>query len=148
MVEVKVAWARVWLDLCTNQVVSARACAYHFLTSNSAVINLLGKRTVQADGCLHSEQIDTLFVSVGGQEGGVGGGGVILGWRPRIYTWLSGNVFRCTHVWAGLSRMYTPFMTVNNPSKYTVFPPNTYNFGQPYICVVLANPTNMWWVRV
>jgi hypothetical protein len=73
MVEVKVAWARVWLDLCTNQVVSARACAYHFLTSNSAVINLLGKRTVQADGCLQSEQIDTLFISVGVQEGGLGG---------------------------------------------------------------------------
>ena len=30
---------------------------------------LVGKRTVQADSCLHSEQIDTLFISVGGQEG-------------------------------------------------------------------------------
>jgi len=32
-------------------------------------------RTVQADSCLNSEQIDTLFISVGGQEGGLGGGG-------------------------------------------------------------------------
>jgi len=31
-------------------------------------------RTVQADSCLDSEQIDTLFISVGGQEGGLGGG--------------------------------------------------------------------------
>ena len=28
-----------------------------------------GMRTVQADSCLNSEQIDTLFISVGGQEG-------------------------------------------------------------------------------
>jgi hypothetical protein len=32
-------------------------------------------RTVQADSCLNSEQIDTLFISAGGQEGGFGGGG-------------------------------------------------------------------------
>ena len=31
-------------------------------------------RTIQADSCLNSEQIDTLFISVGGQEGGFGGG--------------------------------------------------------------------------
>jgi len=31
-------------------------------------------KTVQADSCLNSEQIDTLFTSVGGQEGGLGGG--------------------------------------------------------------------------
>jgi hypothetical protein len=43
-------------------------------------------RTVQADSCLNSEQIDTLFISVGGQEGGVGGGGVILGRRPKKCT--------------------------------------------------------------
>ena len=29
-------------------------------------------RTVQTDSCLNSEQIDTLFMSVGGQEGGFG----------------------------------------------------------------------------
>jgi hypothetical protein len=69
-----VLWQRIWLDLCTKQVVSARACAYQFFPYNSSGIALFGKRTVQADGCLHSEQIDTLFVSVGGQEGGVGGG--------------------------------------------------------------------------
>jgi len=32
-------------------------------------------RTVQAGSCLNSEQIDTLFISVGGQEKGFGGGG-------------------------------------------------------------------------
>ena len=30
---------------------------------------------MQADSCLSSEQNDTLFISVGGQEGGFGGGG-------------------------------------------------------------------------
>ena len=74
-------------DLCTKQVVSARACAYQFLPYNSSGNNLFGEKTVQADGCLHSEQIDTLFISVGGQEGGFGeGGGVILGQRPKIDT--------------------------------------------------------------
>ena len=34
-------------------------------------------RTVQADNCFNSEQIDTFFISVGGQEGFGGGGG---GW--------------------------------------------------------------------
>jgi len=68
----KVLWQRFWLDSCTKQVVSARACAYQFLPYNSSGINLFGKRTVQADSCLHSEQINTLFYSVGGQEGGGG----------------------------------------------------------------------------
>ena len=31
-------------------------------------------RTVQADSCFKSEHIDTLFINVGGQEGGFGGG--------------------------------------------------------------------------
>jgi len=31
-------------------------------------------RTVQADSCSNSEQIDTLFISVGGKEGGFWGG--------------------------------------------------------------------------
>jgi len=35
---------------------------------------------------VNSEQIDTLFISVGGQEGGLGGGDVILGRRSKIYT--------------------------------------------------------------
>jgi len=42
-------------------------------------------RTVQADSCLNSEQIDTLFISVGGEEGGIGGWVVILGRRPKIW---------------------------------------------------------------
>jgi len=56
-------------------VVSARACANRFLPYSSSGIAILGMRTVQADSCLHSKQIDTLFISVGGQEGGLGGGG-------------------------------------------------------------------------
>ena len=75
---------RFWLDLCTKQVVSARACANQFLPCSSSGIALFGTRTVQADSCLNSEQIDTLFISVGGQEGGFGGG--VLGRRPKIYT--------------------------------------------------------------
>jgi len=31
-------------------------------------------RIMQADRCLNSKQIDTLFISVGGQERGLGGG--------------------------------------------------------------------------
>jgi len=65
-------------------VVSARACAYQFLPYNSSGINLFGKRTVQADSCLHSEQIDTLFISVGGQEGGLEGGGAFWAGGPRL----------------------------------------------------------------
>ena len=82
----KVFWHRFWLDLCTKQVVSARACANQFLPYSSSGTALYGMRTVQADSCMNSEQIDTLFASVGGQEGGFGGGGGILGRRPKIYT--------------------------------------------------------------
>jgi len=80
-----VLWQRFWLDLCTEQVVSARACANQFLPYSSSDIALFGMRTVQADSCLISEHNDTLLFIVGGQEGGLGGGG-ILGRRPKIYT--------------------------------------------------------------
>ena len=87
MNEVKKCFGKVlWLDLCTRQVVSARACANQFLSCNFSGINLIDMRAVQADSCLHSEQIDTLFISEGGQEGGLGEGGVILGWRLKTYT--------------------------------------------------------------
>ena len=56
-----------------------------FFPCNSSGIATFGMRTVQADSCLSSEKIDTLFISVGGQEGGWGGG-VILGQRPKIDT--------------------------------------------------------------
>ena len=84
-------WQRFWLDLCTKQVVSARACANQCLPNSSSGIALFGMRTVQADSCLNSEQIDTLFISVGGQEGVGGGGGVILGRRPEILTCVPGK---------------------------------------------------------
>ena len=38
------------------------------------VLHYFGMRTMQAHSCLNSEQIDTLFISVGGQEGGLKGG--------------------------------------------------------------------------
>ena len=44
---------------------------------------LFGMITVQADSCLNSEQIDNLFISVGGQEGGLGGGGVFWAGGPK-----------------------------------------------------------------
>jgi len=91
----KVLWQKFRLDLCTKQVVSARACANQFKPSGSssiALFDLFGMKTVQADSCLMPEQIDTLFISVGGGRG-VGGGGVILGLRPRIYTCMSWIVF-------------------------------------------------------
>ena len=34
----KVLWQRFWLDLCTKQVVSARACANQFLPCSSSGI--------------------------------------------------------------------------------------------------------------
>jgi len=56
------------------------------LPYSSSGIALFGIRTVQADSCLKSEQIDTLFISAGGREGGLGGGGGVLGRKPKIYT--------------------------------------------------------------
>jgi hypothetical protein len=70
MIEVKkLLWQRFWLNLCTKQVVSARACVNQFLPYSSSCIALFGMRTVQADSCLNSEQIDTLFISVVGLGG-------------------------------------------------------------------------------
>jgi len=37
----KVLWQRFWLDLCTKQVVSARACANQFLPYYSSRIGLI-----------------------------------------------------------------------------------------------------------
>ena len=37
----KVLWQRFWLDLSTEQVISARACAYQFLPYNSSGIKLI-----------------------------------------------------------------------------------------------------------
>ena len=51
---------------------------------------------MQADSCLNSKQIDTIFISVGGQEGGFGGGGgVILGRRPKKWHDCQENI--CLH---------------------------------------------------
>ena len=78
-----------WLDLCTKQVVSARACANQVLPYISSGIALIGMTTVQADSCLNSEQIKPFSLVWGCQEGGLGGGGVILGRKPKMYTGLS-----------------------------------------------------------
>jgi hypothetical protein len=80
----KVLWQWFWLDLCTKQVVSARACANQFPPYNSSSIGLIDMRTVQADSCFNSEQTGTFFVSVGGREEGWWGG-VNLGQRLKIY---------------------------------------------------------------
>jgi len=66
-------------------VISARAFAYQFLPLNYSGIKQSGMGTVQADSCLYSEHIDTLFTSVGGQEGGFGGywGGHLIG-GPKL----------------------------------------------------------------
>ena len=77
-------WQRFWLDLCTKQVVSARACANPFLPYSSSNIKLSGKRIVQTDSCLNSEQIDTLFISVGSQEEGFGGEGSFWAGVPKL----------------------------------------------------------------
>ena len=75
---------RFWLELCTKQVASARACTNQFLPCSSSGIALFGMRIVQADSCLNSEQIDTLFISVGSQEGGfLGGGGLFWAGGPK-----------------------------------------------------------------
>ena len=67
------------------------------LLYSSSGIAVFGMRTVQADSCLNPEQIDTLFISVGGQEGGLGGGGGgRKGLRPKIYTSMSGFFFDVT----------------------------------------------------
>jgi hypothetical protein len=76
-------WQRCWLDLCTKQVVSARTCANQFLPYSSSGIALFDMRTVQADSCLNSEQIDTLFISVGVRK--LGGGAFWAG-GPKFYT--------------------------------------------------------------
>ena len=71
---IKVLWQRFWLDLWTKQVVSARACAHQFLPYYSSRIKLIDMGAVQAVFCLNPVQIDTLFIGVGGQEWGWGGG--------------------------------------------------------------------------
>jgi len=70
--------------LCTKQVVIARACADQFLPYSPSGIALFGMRNVQADSCSNSEQIDTLFISVGGQEGDWGGGGSFWAGGPEF----------------------------------------------------------------
>jgi hypothetical protein len=83
----KVFWQRFWLDLCTEQVISARACANQFLPYNSLGVKLIGMRSVQEDSCYKFEPTDTLFISVGGQEGrGVWGVDGHIGPEAKIDT--------------------------------------------------------------
>ena len=55
-------------------MVSARAYANRFLPYSSSGLALFGMCAVQADSCLSSEQIDTLFIVWGVKKGGLGGG--------------------------------------------------------------------------
>ena len=59
-------------------------CANQFLPCSLSGIALFGMKTVQADSCLESKQIDTLSISVGGQEGGLGGGGAFWAGGPKF----------------------------------------------------------------
>jgi len=70
--------------LYTKQVVSARAYAYQFLSYNSSRNCYPEMISRQINTRLDSVQNDTLFIYVGGQEGGFGGWVVILGQRPEI----------------------------------------------------------------
>jgi len=64
--------AKVLAEFVHKQVVSVIACANQFCPLNSSGIKLSGKRTVQTDSCLNSEQNGTLLISVGVRKG-VGG---------------------------------------------------------------------------
>jgi len=72
-------WQRFWLDLCTKQVVSARACACQFLPYSSSGVKSSGKISVQTDSCLNSDQFYTLFISVVVSKGGLVGGAFLTG---------------------------------------------------------------------
>jgi hypothetical protein len=101
-----VLWQRLktfWLDLCTKQVVSARACANQFLPRSSSGIALVGMRTVQADSCLNSEQIDTLFTSVGGQEG-LGGGRSIGPAAQKMHMTVRNSLFAPSFLLRGMGQ--------------------------------------------
>ena len=92
-------WQGFWLELCTKQVVSARACANQFLPCSSSGIALFGMKTVQADSCLNSEQIATFLLMWGVRKGCWGGGG-ILGRRFKKCTWMSWIVFSPTYLFS------------------------------------------------
>jgi hypothetical protein len=85
-------------------VVSARVCANQFLPCNSSGIATFGMKTVQADSCLNSEQIDTLFIGVGGQADSclnseqidtlfISVGGHEGGWGGVVILWAGGPKF-------------------------------------------------------
>jgi hypothetical protein len=75
----KKLWQGFWPDLCTKQVVSARAYENHCLPYSSSGIASFGVRTVQADSCSNYEQIDTLFFSVEVRKGVLGNGSFWVG---------------------------------------------------------------------
>ena len=93
MNEVKSALAKVLAGFVHKTVGHCKSCVHiSFCPITLQVLNLFNTRMVQADSCLNSEQIDTLLISVGGQEGVFGGRG-ILGRRPQKCTWVSGILF-------------------------------------------------------
>jgi len=65
-------------------------------------------RTVQADSCLNSEQIETLFISVGGQEGRLGGGGHF---KPEAQ---SLHVTVMIYFWGGVPRGVVPLCSLQS----------------------------------
>jgi len=84
----KFLWQRVWLYLCTKQVVSVGACAYQFLPYSSSGINLVGRELGRQIAASILSRL-TPFLWVWGVRKGVWGKGVSLGWRPKIYMCVS-----------------------------------------------------------
>jgi len=75
MIEVKKGFGKGSGWICALNRWSVQECVQtKFLPCSSSGIAIFGMITVQANSCLNSEQIDSLFISVGGQEGGLGGG--------------------------------------------------------------------------
>ena len=77
--------------------------------------------TVQADSCMNSEQIDTLFTSVGDQEKGFWGGGSFWAGGPK-------NAHDCQEI---VFAAHMVFLAGKSPYlwSYTV---QIYGSGQPY----------------
>jgi len=76
LIEVKKCFGKGFGWICALHRWSVKERAQtSFLSYSLSGIALSGIRTVQAHSCLNSEQIDTLFISVGGQEGVFRGGG-------------------------------------------------------------------------
>ena len=97
----KVLWHRFWLDLCTKQVVNARACATIFCPVAHQLLHYLAWELCRQIAASILSRLTPLLLVWGVRSGGWGGRG-ILGRRPKFYTWLSlcfvcAGLFLCKH---------------------------------------------------